>query len=72
MTKKLFNIDVLSYQVHARFSVAHIKVLYIKWPQEEAQVRRLGITVFTGQHTKGKAGKCTLSCAVVSIKPHAH
>lgn len=52
MTKKPFNIDVLSYQVHALFSIAHIKVLYIKWPQEEAQVSRLGMTVFTAEHTK--------------------
>lgn len=34
--QKPFNIDVLWYQIHALFSVAHIKMLYIKWPQEEA------------------------------------
>lgn len=42
--QKPFNIDGLWYQVHALLSVAHIKVLYIKWPQEEALVSRQGIT----------------------------
>ena len=43
-----FNIDVLRCQVPVLFSVARVKLLYIKWPQEEVLVSRQGITFSPG------------------------